>query len=62
MVELRIVGVIYDPGIKPRQQSEQSSQACNLYLEDKQQKNKELNIIRKLKNKLSLNSKAKIRP
>lgn len=62
MVELRIVGIIYDTGTKPRQQSAQSSHTCNLYLENKQQKNRELNNIKKLKNKLFLNSKAKIRP
>lgn len=62
MMELRIVGIIYDPGTKPRQQSVQSSHACNLYLENKQQKNRELNNIRKPRKKLFLNSKAQIRP
>ena len=40
----------------------QSTHACNLYLENKQQKNRELNNIRKLKKKLFLNFKAQIRP
>lgn len=62
MAELRIIGIIYDPGTKPRQQSVQSSHACNLYLENKQQKNRELNNIRKVKKKLFPNSMSKIRP
>lgn len=62
MEELRVVGIIYDAGAKPRQQSVQSSHACNLYLENKQQQNRELNNIRKLKKKSLPNSKAKIRP
>lgn len=62
MVELRIIGIIYDPCTKPQQQSVQSSNARNLYLENKQQKNRELNNIKKLKNKLFLNFKAKTRP
>lgn len=62
MEELRIVGIIYDPGAKPRQQSVQSSHACNLYLENKQQRSRELDNIRRLKKKLLPNSNAKIRP
>ena len=62
MMELRIGGIIYDPGTKRWQQSMQSTHACNLYLENKQQKNRELNNIRKLKKKLFLNFKAQIRP